>query len=176
MCWIFFCCKKSDSDIIRQRIVSVDRSDIFVQPPIITNFGDDLKVVRLDEQKFTPEFAAYCKQHYSKYISPNSYYIQFSFMDTPHGRTWESDTGIKIVDYTVCWRNCDYGYILSPKNHKEYIPMKQVFQIMCELMDETGKPYVANVQRVKLNEKEWEQDNMILTFMFVQNSKTWLSL
>ena len=161
--WLFY--KKSKSDIIRNRIVSSERSDIFVQPPKYECAG----YIDIRNQTFTEEFAEYCKQYYSKFIRPDKqYYIQFSFMCPPCGRTYESDTRIEIVDYSVCWGNCDFGYIQSPMNNLEYIPMKQVFRILKGLMDETNRPYVVNVNTIKFNVEEWEQDNMLLTFMFVQ--------
>lgn len=169
--WRWF--HKSDSDIIRERIVSSCRSDIFVQPPRIDRVGKEnensISYIDIHYQTFTPEFAEYCKQYYSKYICTESYYIQFSFMSPPCGRTYENDTNIEIVDYSVCWGNCDYGFIKNPKNNREYIPMRQVFPILCELMNETKLPYTVNVNTVKYNTKEWKQDNMLLTFSFVQN-------
>lgn len=164
--------KKSNSDIFRERIVS-SYNDIFVQPPKVERIenpnGDVFSYLNINDQTFTPEFAEHCKKHYSQYINPKKYYIQFSFMAAPMGRTFESDTRIEVIDYSVCWGNCDWGYISNPKNHREYIPMKPVFKILCELMNETNKPYVVNVNVVKFNVHDWEQDNMLLTFSFIQN-------
>ena len=169
--------RKSKNEILYERIVSAHRCDIFVQPPkeeIIELKNETNDVIRrfpLEKQEFTPEFRKYCKEYYSKYIRPDNYYIQFSFMAPFLGKTYENDTKIEIIDYRVCWGNCDYGYIDNPKNNREYIPMKPVFDILCELMNETGRPYTVNVNMVKHHSTELQQDNMLLTFCFVQNSK-----
>lgn len=163
--WFFN--RKSKSDIIRERIVSHDRSDIFVQSPK----GKDYLISMLDNQ-FAPEFATYCKQYYSKIIRDKVYYIQLSFMSAPHGLTRETDTNLEIIDYSVCWDNRVYGYIANPKNHLEYIPMRHVFPILCEILKETGRAYTINISTVKYNIHDWEQDNMLLTIAFVHQSKT----
>jgi hypothetical protein len=162
--------KKSQSLIFQERIVDSHRTDIFVQPPKAKKIAD-INYFDVTEQTLTPEFAEYCKKYYSQYIRPNHYYIHFSFMSPPAGKIYESDTKIEITEYNVCWGNCDYGYIQNPKNNREYIPLKPVFRILCELMDETNKPYTVNVNLVKYNTTEWEQDNMLLTFSFVQQPK-----
>ena len=150
---------------IHNKIIKFSRYDI-----IHTDF-DRKKFVH--EMVFTDFFADYCQKYYesnihSQMIQRDQLHIEYECMLPPCGTTRDATTGKNLTSRFHVGDSINCAYIRNPTNRNEYLPLRPIFEIIRNILENKNLTYIVMFERLTYNTMHWEEGNAALIIYMVQ--------
>ena len=155
--------QQEESIEIRNKIVGNARHDIIHNP----------EKKSIQEAEFTKVFAEYCKKFYEseikfQLIRRDNLYIEFECMLPNCCETRISKTNKIVTNRFNVGDDISIAFIKNHNNRNEYIPLKPVFEIIRNILEDMNITYIVSFERLVYNTRYWEESNAVLIIYIVQ--------